>query len=203
MGNTLSPVVMKQLIKGLLFMDNETTTHNSNRIIIHRNISSKYSMNYLNLKEEVAEKYLEFIKNGGEVIIKINKYDSVQDKKNNTNKETYFIKITDLEQLGYASRKYNTRRYKIVGKVKKDNYIAQGYIRPEDIKNKVMLNDYKTQIFNNASTLGSKRKTIISAINHKNKMVEKQLLMMKKVKNASLKHSNNLLPSVQELKIAQ
>ena len=196
MGNTLSPVVMKKLIICVLFMDNQTIARKSSRVIIHRNISSKNSMNYLNLKEEIAEQYHEFIKDGGEIIVKINLYDSVEDKRTNTNKETYIIKIEGLEQLGYVNKKYKTRRYKITGKVLKNNFLLQRLIRPNNIKNKDVLNDYKTQLFNNVSTLGLKRNTVVSVINYKNKIVLKQLSMMNQVKSTGLntvdtKHSNN------------
>lgn len=187
---------MKKLIICVLFMDNQTIARKSSRVIIHRNISSKYSMNYLNLKEEIAEQYHEFIKDGGEIIVKINLYDSVEDKRTNTNKETYIIKIEGLEQLGYVNKKYKTRRYKITGKVLKNNFLLQRLIRPNNIKNKDVLNDYKTQLFNNVSTLGLKRNTVVSVINYKNKIVLKQLSMMNQVKSTGLntvdtKHSNN------------
>ena len=65
-----------------------------------------------------------------------------------------------------------------------------------NIKNKDVLNDYKTQLFNNVSTLGLKRNTVVSVINYKNKIVLKQLSMMNQVKSTGLntvdtKHSNN------------
>ena len=168
LGNTVSPPVYARLLESLA---KALKPVNTDTIYIKRSLVNKYAMNYLNVKEHIAEEYLEFIKDGGKVIVQIDKYDSVEDKKLQINKQTYFLEIKDLKKLGFASRKYGIRRFRITAKVTKYLFAYDPLAINRNIKTKDDFKVYTTNLFNSVGKFIYRKLSVVSLINYKAQFV--------------------------------
>lgn len=185
LGNLVCPPVYARLVISIL--NSLRPVIDPNIKVIKRKLKTKCSLNYLYLKEEVAVEYLDFINNGGIIIIQVEKYETLEDKRTETNPDIYFIKVQDLEQMNLINRSYRTFRFRVVGKISKYIFPYEEIIQPTSINSEQDFKDYETQTFNNMSTLGSNSKNIISCIRHKKKLTKKHLEQVKKVNSIDLK----------------
>ena len=186
-GNTVVSWVYARVFESLL---NSIKPANSDTKFIKKELVGKYSMNYHFMREEIANEYMDFISNGGKVVVQIDKYNSKEDKKQKINHQTYFIEVEEFEKLSLINPKYNIHRYKIKGKVSKYLFAYEDRFLASNLKTKEIEEESRTQIFNNTPTIGCKKDTVIGKINYKNKIVKKyvdKLYSIKTPKTSSSK----------------
>ena len=93
-GNTVVSWVYARVFESLL---NSIKPANSDTKFIKKELVGKYSMNYHFMREEIANEYMDFISNGGKVVVQIDKYNSKEDKKQKINHQTYFIEVEEFD----------------------------------------------------------------------------------------------------------
>ncbi len=115
LGNTISVNVLMAIWE-VLFKDKP---EDSQAKIIKKSIINKPDMQYLNITAKKYEQYMNFIANGGQLILQVIKYENMTDKTNQVNARVYDIDIADLLPKGYRNKKQEVRRYKIISHAQK------------------------------------------------------------------------------------
>lgn len=84
--------------------------------------------NYLNITKEKAKKIIDALNAGGSATLTIDKFNTVECKRNGNIEKKYVVSINGLKKLGFRNKKAKVYRYKILGNYSTINKIAKNSV---------------------------------------------------------------------------